>query len=54
MTTTPPSKDGPRVNEGIDVPQVRLIGADGANIGVVTAQEAMGHADEAGLDLVEI
>lgn len=54
MMTTPPSKGGPRVNEGIDVPKVRLIGAEGENIGVVTHQEAMGHADEAGLDLVEI
>jgi len=54
MITTPPSKDGPRVNEDIDVPKVRLIGADGENIGVVTAREAMNYADEAGLDLVEI
>ena len=52
--TTPPSKGGPRVNEAIDVPNVRLIGAEGENIGVVTTTEAMGHADEAGLDLVEI
>lgn len=54
MMTTPPSKGGPRVNEAIDVPNVRLIGAEGENIGVVTTTEAMGHADEAGLDLVEI
>ncbi len=52
--TTPPSKDGPRVNEDIDVPKVRLIGADGENIGVVTVSEALDHADDAGLDLVEI
>jgi translation initiation factor IF-3 len=54
MITTTPSKGGPRVNEDIDVPNVRLIGADGGNIGVVTAREAMDLADEAGLDLVEI
>ena len=54
MMPTPPSKGGPRVNEAIDVPNVRLIGAEGENIGVVTTTEAMGHADEAGLDLVEI
>ena len=54
MITTPPSKEGPRVNEDIDVPKVRLIGAGGENIGVVTAQEAMTEADAAGLDLVEI
>jgi len=54
MITTPPSKDGPRVNEDIDEPKVRLIGAEGENIGVVTVKEAIGHADDAGLDLVEI
>jgi len=54
MMTTPPSKDGPRVNEDIDVPKVRLIGADGENIGVVSTREAMNYAEEAGLDLVEI
>ena len=54
MTPTPPSKDGPRVNEDIDVPQVRLIGAGGEQIGVVTVSEAVVYADQAGLDLVEI
>ena len=54
MMTTPPSKDGPRVNEDIDVPKVRLIGAEGENIGVVTVSEALVLADDAGLDLVEI
>jgi translation initiation factor IF-3 len=54
MMTTPPSKGGPRVNDAIDVPNVRLIGAEGENIGVVTHAEAMGHANDAGLDLVEI
>jgi translation initiation factor IF-3 len=54
MTPTPPSKDGPRVNEDIDVPKVRLIGAGGEQIGVVTVSEATVYADQAGLDLVEI
>ena len=53
-TSSPPSKDGPRVNENIDVPEVRLIGADGENIGVVSVQEAIQHSEEVGLDLVEI
>ena len=53
-TASPPSKEGPRVNENIDVPKVRLIGADGENIGVVSVQEAIQHSEEAGLDLVEI
>tara|TARA_B100001029_G_C15006401_1_gene421411 strand:- start:456 stop:983 length:528 start_codon:yes stop_codon:yes gene_type:complete len=53
-TSSPPSKDGPRVNENIDVPEVRLIGADGENIGVVSVQEAIQKSEEVGLDLVEI
>jgi len=43
-----------RINEEIRSPQVRLIGADGENIGVVTFKEAMDLAAEADLDLVEV
>jgi translation initiation factor IF-3 len=43
-----------RLNEGITVPEVRLIGADGQNIGVVPTDEALRQAHEAGLDLVEV
>ena len=50
----PPVKDGPRVNEMIDVRTVRLVGADGEMIGVVPTGEALDMADEAGLDLVEV
>ena len=51
----PPTRDtGPRVNDRIRAPEIRLIGADGENIGVVTPARAMDLADEAGLDLVEI
>ncbi|HLE15883.1 MAG TPA: translation initiation factor IF-3, partial [Anaerolineales bacterium] len=35
------------------VPQVRLIGPNGENIGVVTTQEALRIARDAELDLVE-
>ena len=35
-------------------PEVRLIDADGENIGVVTLKEAMDMAAEAGVDLVEV
>lgn len=45
---------GPRVNDRIRAPEIRLIGADGENIGVVTPARAMQMAEEAGLDLVEI
>ena len=51
----PPSREtGPRVNEYIQSPEIRLIGAEGENIGVVTPERAIVLADEAGLDLVEI
>lgn len=43
-----------RVNETIRVPQVRLIGANGENVGVVSIEEARRLAREADLDLVEV
>jgi translation initiation factor IF-3 len=36
------------------VPKVRVIGADGEMVGVLSRDEALNMADEAGLDLVEI
>lgn len=42
------------MNGRIRAPEIRLIGADGENVGVVTPREAMSMAEEAGLDLVEI
>jgi len=51
----PPTRDtGPRINDRIRANEIRLIGADGENVGVVTPQQAMGLAEDAGLDLVEI
>jgi translation initiation factor IF-3 len=49
-----PTRSGPRVNEEIGVPRVRLIDARGNMIGVVSRNEALERAVEAGLDLVEI
>jgi translation initiation factor IF-3 len=43
-----------RVNREINVPDVRLIGADGNQVGVVNTRQALEMAAEAGLDLVEI
>ncbi|MDD2694431.1 MAG: translation initiation factor IF-3 [Anaerolineales bacterium] len=43
-----------RVNELINVPQVRLIGPNSENIGVVSIEEALRIAREAELDLVEV
>lgn len=45
---------GPRINDRIRVPEIRLIGAEGENLGVVTPERALILAEEAGLDLVEI
>jgi translation initiation factor IF-3 len=43
-----------RVNEFIRVPEVRLIGATGENVGVVPIREALRMAQQAELDLVEV
>jgi translation initiation factor IF-3 len=43
-----------RVNEQIRISPIRLIGAQGEQLGVVPTQEAMNMAREANLDLVEV
>ena len=50
----PPERDTTRINERIRVPQVRLIGADGEQLGIVDTSEALKRAQEADLDLVEV
>ena len=52
--TAPPSRDGPRVNDEIRAPQVRLIDQDGEMQGVMSARDAWLHAQSVGLDLLEI
>ncbi len=42
------------INEQIRDKEVRLIGADGEQLGIVSSKEALRLADEAGLDLVKI
>src|SRR5947209_6010066 len=54
MPAPAPSRDGPRVNEDIRVPQVRLIDAEGEMLGVMPTREAIGRAYALGLDLLEI
>lgn len=44
----------PPINENISAREVRLIGADGQQVGVVSIDEAIRLAEEAKLDLVEI
>lgn len=51
----PPTRDtGPRANNQITAPEVRLIDENGENVGIVRLAEALAMAEEAGLDLVEI
>jgi translation initiation factor IF-3 len=50
----PPERDTTRINERIRVPEVRLIGEDGQQVGVVRTDEALRYAHERDLDLVEV
>jgi len=43
-----------RINDAIRVPQVRLIDADGSQLGVIETGSAMERAEQADLDLVEV
>ena len=42
------------MNDEIDVPKVRVIDAEGENHGVISLEDALEIAEEAGLDLVEV
>jgi len=46
--------DKARINDEITATEIRLIGKDGEQAGIVSLAEAQGIADEASLDLVEI
>ncbi len=48
------NEDRTRVNEQIRISPVRLIGADGEQVGIVSIEEARRAAEESGLDLVEV
>ncbi len=50
----PPERDQTRLNERIRVPEVRLIGADGEQVGVVPTDQALERAQSEDLDLVEV
>ncbi len=43
-----------RINREIRAAQLRVIGAEGENLGVISTDEALRKAQEAGLDLIEI
>jgi translation initiation factor IF-3 len=50
----PPERDQTRINDRIRVPEVRLIGEDGNQIGVMKTSDALAYAQERDLDLVEV
>jgi translation initiation factor IF-3 len=43
-----------RINDRIREPQIRVIGSDGEQLGVMTAEDALARAVDEGLDLVEV
>ncbi len=45
---------GPRVNERIRVREVRVVGEDGEQLGVMTPREALDVARSRGMDLIEV
>jgi translation initiation factor IF-3 len=49
-----PQEPTTRINEAIRVPQVRLIDADGTQIGIKSTDEAQKYAWDKNLDLVEV
>ncbi|MEO3680182.1 MULTISPECIES: translation initiation factor IF-3 [Rheinheimera] len=51
---TLPANRPNRINEEINLPEVRLIGVEGEQLGVVSIAEANRLAEESGADLVEI
>jgi len=54
IINTQVTEKGNRKNNEIRVPRVRVIGADGEMVGVLSRDEALALAEESGMDLVEI
>lgn len=50
----PPAQDNTRVNRGIRAREVRVIGADGQQLGIMATRDALAVAEENELDLVEV
>jgi translation initiation factor IF-3 len=50
----PPERDQTRINDRIRVPEVRLVGEDGKQIGVLKTTDALAYAQQRDLDLVEV
>ncbi len=52
--TSQAEKERIRMNEGIRAPQVRVIGPEGGNLGIMATKDAIAKAVELGFDLIEI
>jgi translation initiation factor IF-3 len=52
--TSQKEKTQVRMNEGIRVREVRCLGPEGENYGIISIEEALAKAREAGLDLIEV
>ena len=50
----PQSKEKTRINQAIRARELRVIGPQGENYGVISSAEALKHAEEHQLDLIEI
>ena len=48
------SDDTARVNDQINVPEVRVIDGEGGQLGIMSIEEALEQSEEAGMDLVEV
>jgi translation initiation factor IF-3 len=46
--------EGPRINQMIRAAEIRVIGDEGEQLGVMTPEDAIRRAEEVGLDLVEV
>ncbi|MCS5592207.1 MAG: translation initiation factor IF-3 [Gammaproteobacteria bacterium] len=49
-----PHKITTRINQHIKVPQVRVIGSEGEQVGIISTSQAKEMASDVGLDLVEV
>ena len=54
ITTIDTNNSKTRMNGDIRYPEVRVISADGAQLGIMSSRDAQLMARDAGLDLVEI
>ena len=52
--TTQVEKERVRMNEGIRVPEVRVLGPEGENLGIMATHDALKKAQEMGFDLIEV